>query len=689
LIDPPEIEFMNRQNTFSFRSLTTSSLFFLLFFLAITQVVSANKTNFLSENQLAPHIRFETSVLKEVPPDFVLESKEHLTQIRDAKSEVVTSMDAYPINLGDVQWFKLTLHKITPPGATAPASTLSGSPKQGKVFFQLRAAHQSEVIAHFVHGTEIEHTEKSGYKVAFSRKSLISPDLILPITDWTDEVAEIYIKTKPESKMPFWPVIRTEKEVSVANSLDLMIVSGYIAILLILLLYQLFIYQTLKDRASLDYSLFCLTMVLSAIARSGYVDMLFERHQGSFYFGDWMIYFVGLNTFTAVQFIRSYFNLNNTSPKIDRGFKGLLLGSFILYVSIILLKPALLHKIVPSVNLLAGVLAILYSIYGLKTKVVGSAYYLAAWGGFIILISYFNLSMMGAMDMPSYMRYLTYFAGLWEAYLTAIGLSHRLSRFKDMEAERDLRNVENSALHRLVRILVHDVANPLTTIQLNTTILRDRIAKNIFEKIPERLDKMTKATNSIAMIIDDVRTFEALRSKKLKPQIESVNLYEALLNASEIFEETCKKKDVQIQLPKFENSFFVLANKNSLQTSVISNIFSNALKFSQHSSKIEISIEQTKSKISFSIQDHGVGMSQELVKSLFLTDSSTSRVGTENEKGTGFGMLLIKEFVESYGGTLEVFSKSIDQFPNDSGTKITVHLQPAMSAPIELEPKAS
>ncbi len=97
----------------------------------------------------------------------------------------------------------------------------------------------------------------------------------------------------------------------------------------------------------------------------------------------------------------------------------------------------------------------------------------------------------------------------------------------------------------------------------------------------------------------------------------------------------------------------------------------NAIKFSPRGSTIKITTKQdVEGQIKVYISDPGVGMSTELVDDLFDLSKPTSRDGTEGERGTGFGMPLVKKFMQKYGGEISINSKPIEDFPNDHGTEI-------------------
>ena len=101
---------------------------------------------------------------------------------------------------------------------------------------------------------------------------------------------------------------------------------------------------------------------------------------------------------------------------------------------------------------------------------------------------------------------------------------------------------------------------------------------------------------------------------------------------------------------------------------VIRNIISNAIKFTPISGSITIKINQTGTELQISIQDTGIGMSDEVIKTIFERNQHFSSSGTANEQGTGLGLMLVKDFVKKNNGQIMVNS-SIGQ-----GTIFTISL---------------
>ena len=109
-----------------------------------------------------------------------------------------------------------------------------------------------------------------------------------------------------------------------------------------------------------------------------------------------------------------------------------------------------------------------------------------------------------------------------------------------------------------------------------------------------------------------------------------------------------KSIELSIELP---SKVIAFSDKDMIST-ILRNLISNALKFTNPGGKIIISAERKPDEILFSVADNGVGMKKDALGKMFRIDVGSSTKGTNNESGTGLGLILCKEFVEKHGGKI-------------------------------------
>ncbi|MDH5682676.1 MAG: HAMP domain-containing histidine kinase, partial [Spirochaetota bacterium] len=187
-------------------------------------------------------------------------------------------------------------------------------------------------------------------------------------------------------------------------------------------------------------------------------------------------------------------------------------------------------------------------------------------------------------------------------------------------------------------------------------------------------NEMGMATNNCLNIIDLVKKLRALEDGKLCMVLRRAALKECLDESVKVFHHKLKEKNIQIKLEVPEDTE-VFVERTAFINSVINNLLSNAIKFSYPGSTILLKSEKKSERIYLSIKDWGVGIPENILSHIFSISKETTRVGTEGEVGTGFGMPLVHRFVRSFGGEIEIKSScERESASGKSGTEVILIL---------------
>ncbi|MCB1191780.1 MAG: hybrid sensor histidine kinase/response regulator [Leptospiraceae bacterium] len=219
----------------------------------------------------------------------------------------------------------------------------------------------------------------------------------------------------------------------------------------------------------------------------------------------------------------------------------------------------------------------------------------------------------------------------------------------------------------LLHVLCHDLANPAGAIlSMIKMVEADTVSMDKAKWL------IRASSENILQVIKLVRKISALVENKYELKLEPINLKETLQTSISMLKNLIEKKEIQISL-QIDDSIKILAERVSLVNSVVNNLLTNAIKFSYPKGRIEISAETLPNqKVQLIFQDHGIGMPQELLEIIFDPTKKTNRPGTNQEKGTGFGMPLVAKFVQSYNGRISVESIPEDADKINSGTKFLI-----------------
>jgi two-component sensor histidine kinase len=598
--------------------------------------------------ELFSHDGFTVTEILDVPENFTFKN-ENINILNSLASKSWDNIDKRGFKVNEIFWLKLSFPQII----------------YNKNNIMWKASQLYSVESYVIENDKVIDFQKTGFEVPYNEKRSFSTDLIIDLSKAKILTnTTVFLKLHVSSKNPYLPRMLTSKEVTKYSTWDIIILTSYVSTLLILALYQLSVYFYIRDRASLDYAIFCLGMLMPAMARGGYLDLIMAAYNIPISISKYLVYLIALAFYPAVIFTRSYFNTRERFPKMDVAFRvQIWLFSFGYIYAISAGKTDLLWKLAPVFNLIASLIVVGFAAYATYKKEIGAAYYCLAWTGFLFGVSYFNLATVGVITMPSNMRYITSFAGMYEAILMSIGLSYRLKKFRDMEANAEVKKVENQTLHLMLRILSHDVANPLTVIKMTVKSLKNRFSSELeFAKIEKGIDFITNVT-------DTVRTYESIEAGKIKFSNSSADLIAATKYAVHIFENKAQDKNIKIEFEHPERVSAICVDQKMLQTNVIPNLCSNAIKFSHPNSQIKISIIENETNVIFSVKDFGVGIPLEIIDDIFDMQSGCSRKGTQEESGTGFGLPLTQKIVNLFMGRIVVDSQSL---PDNHGTKISI-----------------
>lgn len=209
---------------------------------------------------------------------------------------------------------------------------------------------------------------------------------------------------------------------------------------------------------------------------------------------------------------------------------------------------------------------------------------------------------------------------------------------------------------KLYSVIAHDLRSPMGSIKmvLNMLIL-NLPSEKIGAEMYELLTMANQTTEDVFSLLDNLLKWTKSQIGKLNVVYQDVDLVEVTDGVIEIFSMVASLKKIRIHEMKPEK-MMVNADIDMLKT-VVRNLLSNAIKFSKENSEVLVKMEEVDGMAVVSVQDYGCGISEEGQKKLLHTDTHFSTFGTNNEEGSGLGLLLCKDFVVKNGGKLWLTSK--------------------------------
>jgi len=234
-------------------------------------------------------------------------------------------------------------------------------------------------------------------------------------------------------------------------------------------------------------------------------------------------------------------------------------------------------------------------------------------------------------------------------------LIERVKTHVTLELQRKALIATNQAKDRLFSIIGHDLKNPMSNIFGFLKLLKENYHTLSEEKKQQYIGYLFESSKQNLALLDEL--LEWSRTQTNAKPFKPINfpLDRTITETIAAINEIALKKEIDI-IKSIHYTESVYGDINMIKT-VIRNLLSNAIKFSYPKSKIEVNVaESNNQKIIVAITDYGTGIPNDIKEKLFHLEEHISTNGTQDEKGTGLGLILCKEFIDKHDETIWVES---------------------------------
>jgi len=222
------------------------------------------------------------------------------------------------------------------------------------------------------------------------------------------------------------------------------------------------------------------------------------------------------------------------------------------------------------------------------------------------------------------------------------------------KSEAELRET-NAAKDKFFSIISHDLKNPFNSILGLSNLLVEQIKEKDYEGIEEYAGIIQKSSTRVYELLMNLLEWSRSQTGRMEFSPEYIELAALINEIVELLSDSAQQKSITI-IKEFPGNMIVFADHAMIST-ILRNLISNAIKFTRLGGQIVISADKKPDELTVSISDNGIGIKKEAIGKLFRIDENLSTVGTKNEKGTGLGLILCKEFIEKHGGKIWVESE--------------------------------
>ena len=240
-----------------------------------------------------------------------------------------------------------------------------------------------------------------------------------------------------------------------------------------------------------------------------------------------------------------------------------------------------------------------------------------------------------------------------------IELSLKNKKIEDQQNNVEKLNIDlkeaNRTKDKFFSIVAHDLKSPFNSLLILTKLLLDDYDTFTNEERRKFISQIKSSAENTYSLLENLLQWASAQSDKTIIVKEKIELAKLSDEAITLLTPIARHKKIKL-ISSIQNDLVGFADKNMIST-VLLNIVSNAVKFTDHQGRIEISGYENNNHVEVVISDSGVGISEKNMKKLFKPGEKFQTIGTDREKGTGLGLILCKEFVEKNDGKIWVDSE--------------------------------
>lgn len=525
---------------------------------------------------------------------------------------------------------------------------------------------------YFINGVLAAETGKVGVSKADYHPAL--KGTMLPLADNTREV-EIVVQVSNFSYFsagfPRTPQLDKATEILARTSRNNGVENFFAGSLVAMCIYQIilfFLYQ--RGKSYLWLSLICLGVALRALIVHGGSFLLPNLYPAV----DWEVWkrleFASVYGIVALFPLYVYDLFRGNAPRKPL-YVFLAVAGFLL-MAVLFTKQYVYGQLldVAHIGLLLGFVYAVYSIT--KAWRAGNRdariilFGVLASFPFILMEILQNTSIMPVNFGLSYLVEVGVLVFLvFQVYLLANHYAVSYSNLERIVEERtDQLSIANTVKDRLLSVVSHDIKSPLNSLRAILQMYNaGTISKDEFDHFSQHLeDDLNKTT----ILVENILYWTANQIKGVQVREESFDLFAIVEENVRLFKTMASSKKILLShsVPK---NFIVISDKNIVNL-VLRNLLSNALKFTFEGGTININTSRNDENILIHVKDSGTGMDKETLANLTEAETTVSVAGTRNEKGTGLGISLCKEYLVKTGGELLIESEK------GRGSKFTIRI---------------
>jgi PAS domain S-box-containing protein len=247
----------------------------------------------------------------------------------------------------------------------------------------------------------------------------------------------------------------------------------------------------------------------------------------------------------------------------------------------------------------------------------------------------------------------------WKGQELLFSIVHDITERKQIDAALISREAQlhelNATKDRLFSIIAHDLRSPFQGILGLSEYLLESLDEGSVQEHRILVQNIYNAADNTFKLLNTLLDWARTQTNQVSIHLEEVFLSPVIIDVLNSLSAVAQHKNINLNF-YFAADIAVYADKNMLNT-ILRNLVSNAIKYTKPQGDIEVTVQAQEKYVEIAVIDNGVGMSEDISSQLFASQVNNSTYGTAQEKGTGLGLVICKDFVLKQNGTIWVESK--------------------------------
>ena len=214
----------------------------------------------------------------------------------------------------------------------------------------------------------------------------------------------------------------------------------------------------------------------------------------------------------------------------------------------------------------------------------------------------------------------------------------------------------NAIKDKLFTIISHDLRQPLVSLSVFFEILKQLPEDVSRIKLDQFYLKLQANLQDVTSLLDNLLFWSQSQMGQSNVESKPIRIVELIKRNIDLYQVSALQKEINIHFKHGPGDPIIIGDENIINL-VMRNLLNNAIKYSKKKSSITVNISPQNGHLAVSVKDRGIGMSRRLQRNIFENEYHSTTRGTSNEKGTGLGLKLCREYLEKQKGEIHVESE--------------------------------